>query len=237
MVPWDCDRRYQSSCGTLTAVAWVLLPGSHRSGQNRNKRPVPVLFAGTGLNISLRCHPAWRVTAPPHAYHHTPAFVYGEPSPSHILGSAFLFALGSPFPSGLPAALPPPAALCEDKPGKYSLFFNGLADHIILFPLPQPSGLYFHCFSRAVFPVLNTCPSAPSSVLRRRDSRGSSPEAFRTENPRTVRRTARCVPVRRRAPCICLIPPIPERARPLQCSPGISRPVSSGIPRSIRRRR
>ena len=103
--------------------------------------------AGTGLNISLRCHPAWRVNAPPHAYHHTPDFVYGEPSPSHILGIAFLFALRSPFLSNLPAALPPPAALCEDKPGKYSLFFNGLAEDSIPGPPAQEAKMFFGCFS------------------------------------------------------------------------------------------
>ena len=53
-------------------------------------------------------------TRPLCAYHHMPAFVYGEPPPSPILRrTPFLLALRSPFRAALSAAIPPPAALCR----------------------------------------------------------------------------------------------------------------------------
>ena len=62
------------------------------------------------------------------AYHHTPAFDYGAPSPSYILGTygSFLFALRSPFGSNVPAAISPSAALSWAGDTAYSLSFNGL---------------------------------------------------------------------------------------------------------------
>ncbi len=63
------------------------------------------------------------------AYHHTPAFDHGAPSPSHILGlfESFLFALRSPFNGTVPAAISPSAALSKAGDTAYSLSFNGLA--------------------------------------------------------------------------------------------------------------
>ena len=81
----------------------------------------------------LRCHPAWRIDAPSHCVLHTRTFDHGGSSPSRILGKTFLLALRSPFPVPIPAAFPPPAALCEGFPEKYSLFLNGLPHDSINF--------------------------------------------------------------------------------------------------------
>ncbi len=56
-----------------------------------------------------------------------PAFAYGgRYSVSHTKALPFLFALGSPFPSAVSAALSPSAALCKAGYTGYLLFFNGL---------------------------------------------------------------------------------------------------------------
>ena len=117
---------------SLRAIVGSFLRHNRRlAGRGIEKTCPSLCFAGTGLNISLRCHPAWRVSAPS-SLRTSYADLWSRRvvSVSHTR-FPFLLALGSPF---LSAPLPPfhlrRLSVRKDY-GKYLLFFNGLSEHSI----------------------------------------------------------------------------------------------------------
>ena len=130
----------------------------------------------------------------------TRTFDHGGSSPSRILASERLSARPQKsIPSSLPVAFPPPAALCEGFPKRYSLFFNGLPDHNIWF-----RELQYYCRKTIVFPVFSQSFPVVCRNTRLWDLTGGSPlcrsrGASQVDLRRFVRRvdqtkTPRCIP-------------------------------------------
>ena len=91
-----------------------------RDLDSQRKKDLSQCFAGTGLNQSyLRCHPAWRVSAPSslRTFIRGPLFTEGQLRLTYSVALSARPRKAIPF--RFPAAFPPSAALCKVRYGKY----------------------------------------------------------------------------------------------------------------------
>ena len=143
----------------------------------KEKAPIPAIIAGTRAYRLLRCHPAWCVSTPTHAYWHMPDFVNGGPL---RLTYWFQLALRSPFLSALCTALPPPAALCDMELRKYLLFLIGFNTAIICTPVGKVKRVWEkithsrkNCWQFKNFVVQSECIWGTSRFLECEDNSSS----------------------------------------------------------------
>lgn len=105
------------------------------------KKTAPASLLGQDLNSCGTTRLDAPAARPLCAYNHMRTFVHGGPhSVAHTPGCRrFLIALGSPFDSGLFAALPAPAALWRKGTEPYSLFLNGFKCNFECIVAPRPA--------------------------------------------------------------------------------------------------